>query len=170
MADAFSRLRTDGEDTTHLDDNLPVCNVEKIQVTNSETSYEQVCTECDVEKDMITGKPNEDLINKTEKRVSTVQPTDRSITKRKVPIIETFTVDQAMDSNCCDDATHVESSGSEHHIDHSKLLARALKIDGCPQKVFPVSPQSAFSMRSIIHQLPDTRMSNACTTECKMNS
>lgn len=35
-ADELSRLRTDGVKTTHLNDDIPVCNVENRKVANDE--------------------------------------------------------------------------------------------------------------------------------------
>lgn len=44
---------------TFLDDNVSVEDVEKVQVTNDETSYVHVCTECDRKNEPITTIPDE---------------------------------------------------------------------------------------------------------------
>lgn len=85
---ALSKLRTDGERPTHLDDDLPVYNVENIQMTSQETTYVHVCTQCNVENHFITGRPDEDPTDMKETRASTVQPTKRQATKGEVPTIE----------------------------------------------------------------------------------
>lgn len=58
-ATALEILRTDGEETAHLDNDVPVCTVENIQVMNDKRSYMHSCTECDAENNLITGKPDE---------------------------------------------------------------------------------------------------------------
>lgn len=44
-ADPLLRLRTDGEKSTDLDDDLPVFNVENIQATNEKKPHVHACTE-----------------------------------------------------------------------------------------------------------------------------
>lgn len=59
-AEPLSRLDTDGEEKTHLDDDLPVCNIENIRVKINETPNINVWTECDTnESDLIADKPTE---------------------------------------------------------------------------------------------------------------
>lgn len=41
-ANELSKLRTDGQEATHLDDDLLVCNVENIQVATNETLHVHV--------------------------------------------------------------------------------------------------------------------------------
>lgn len=89
---ALSRLRTAGEKATSLDEDVPLYNVENIQVMNDGRSYLLVCTEIKVKNDQNTGKPNEDATGEGEKRVSGVQPTKRNTAKREVPTIEELTV------------------------------------------------------------------------------
>lgn len=66
VADTLSRLRTDGKDTAYWDHDLPVCNVESIQVTTDIKRYVHACMECDVENDLLASKTGEDPIKKRE--------------------------------------------------------------------------------------------------------
>lgn len=59
---ALSRTRTDGEEKTHLSDDLPVCNVKYILVTSDERPDVHIFTECKLENDLITVKPYENFV------------------------------------------------------------------------------------------------------------
>lgn len=71
-ADTMSGLRTAGEKRIDLDDDLLVCNIKNTQVTDEETPYAHVCTECDVKKEMDKSKSNEEPAEKAQTRVITV--------------------------------------------------------------------------------------------------
>lgn len=45
VPDGMSRLRTDGDEVTHLDDDVPVCNVQNLQVTADAIPFSYVCTD-----------------------------------------------------------------------------------------------------------------------------
>lgn len=57
-----------------------------------------VCTDCDVENDLIPDTTKENLIIKGQTRNSAIQPTGRQTTKDQVPRIEDFTVEQTKDA------------------------------------------------------------------------
>lgn len=63
-ADAMSRFCTDCVETTNLDDNLSVCNVENTLAPGEEINYVHACTECDNGNEPNTGRPAEDSIKK----------------------------------------------------------------------------------------------------------
>lgn len=52
-----------------------LCIVENLQVKNDKRSYVPVCTECDVDGKLMTGKPDGYASKKGATKVSTVQPT-----------------------------------------------------------------------------------------------
>lgn len=62
----MSRLCTDGKVTTHLDNNLPVCNVKNIQLVNDERHCVHICSDCDFERDENTDTPEKDPTEKRE--------------------------------------------------------------------------------------------------------
>lgn len=118
--DKFLRLRSDGEEKTHLNDNLSVYNVKNMQVTNDETPYVSFCKEGDVESDLITRKPNENRPKYREMRVSTVQPTERYTKNCEVPTIEELTVNQT--KYCRKAKKQVGMSELKIHVDHNAVL------------------------------------------------
>lgn len=83
-ADALARLRTDGKETTNLGEDLSMCNAENTQETDEEMLYVHVCTEGNVGKEPITGKPDEDSMKKEDPSASTVQRTERQTTREEV--------------------------------------------------------------------------------------
>lgn len=97
-----------------------------------------LCTECDVENDPITGKPDEYLTNKKETGVSAVQPTEHQTTKREVPTLEKLIARQAGDAYCREATTQVGKSSSELHGSQNGLLVRTTRINGCLSKVVRV--------------------------------
>lgn len=124
-------VRTHGREKTELEDDLPVCNVENIEVTNDEIPFVHVCTECDAENDLKTCKPDEKLTKRRAMRASTVQRTDRRKKKGQVENVEEVIGEQKKDPNCREASTQVAISGSELHIDQNRPLVRTSNIEGC---------------------------------------
>lgn len=79
---------SDGEETTHIDHDLPVRAVESLQLTNEERPNVHAGTECDVEDPLIAGKSDEEPIEQKGTKVTAIQLTERQTKKEKVPTIE----------------------------------------------------------------------------------
>lgn len=62
VAEAQSRLRTDGENKIDFDVGLFVCNVKNTQKADIEISYMHICMECNVETELTTGNSDGDRI------------------------------------------------------------------------------------------------------------
>lgn len=141
-AKTSSILHTNGKKMTDLDNDLPVCSVENIQLWSDGRSYVHVCTGSDVENDLILGKVDEKPIKKREKIVCAVQPTERQTAGGKVPTIEELTVKKTKKA-CCGKATsQVVMSESEFQAEHNGLSVRTLKIDACVQNGVTVCPRA----------------------------
>lgn len=82
-ADLLPRLLTYVEETTHLDEDLTICILENIQVTDDETTYLHVCTERDVEVNLVARTANEETTKKVQAIVTTVQPRERQNTEAR---------------------------------------------------------------------------------------
>lgn len=119
----------------YLDQDLKVYSVENTKVKKHERPYEHICSKCDVDSDLITGKPDEHCTEKREKRLSTVQRMERQKTKGEVTIIKKFTVNKTKDAYCRIAMTQIRMSGSEFHVDLNEFLLRTSKFVGCLQKV-----------------------------------
>lgn len=99
-ADVSSRLHTGSKETTYLDEDLSVCNVENTQVPNEETPYMHICTECDVAKEPIEGKPDKERTKNGAFRIITEQPTEHLTKIDEVPTIEDFNVEKTKYAFC----------------------------------------------------------------------
>lgn len=98
----------------------------------------QVCTKYDDDSDLITGNPDRYHTETDEKRVSTVQVTERQKMIGKVATIEEFTIEQTKEAYCCKATTPVGMCDSEFYVYHNRILFRTSKIDDCLHKAVPV--------------------------------
>lgn len=76
-ADALLMLHSNSEETTNLDFDLLVCNVQNIRVTKEERSYVHVCTKGEVAYYMIAGLPDAGSMKMGKTKLGAVQPTER---------------------------------------------------------------------------------------------
>lgn len=107
-ANAFSTSRTGGEETTDLEDDLTVGNVQNTQVWDDDTSHVHDCTECDVEKDLI-GQRDSDAIKKRHTKASTVLPTQRKTMRCEKGILEGLAFEQMYNGYCRKSVTKSKS-------------------------------------------------------------
>lgn len=138
-ADALPELPTKGDESIDLDDDVLVCNSNNTQVTNGETLFGPVCTECDAERDVIADKHDEDCTELEEKSVGAVQPSELQTARDKVPTLVELSFENLKDAYCCKETTGVELSSSRFHIVHSSLLHPISNIDSCLYERVPVT-------------------------------
>lgn len=98
-----------------------------------------VCKKWDVEKELITGNPDENNIEKKESRASKVNPTERQTTRENVPMIEEFPDEQTKNAYCRKATTQVRMSESEFHFPQNEFVIQTSKIDSGLHKVVPLS-------------------------------
>lgn len=138
-ADTLTRLRTGGKEKTILDDDRSLCNVKNTRVSDGEISYLRVDTNCEGGNESRTGRPEGRPIEERETRVCTVQLNKRQTRIGEVPSLEKLIVERMRGAYCRKVSTQVDLRGSEFYIDRSRLSVGAQNIDGCLQKVVPVS-------------------------------
>lgn len=80
-----------------------------------------VCTECNVENELFTGKPDKDGIKTREVSGITVKPTERQRKRGEASTIEEFTVEQTKKAYY-EGATQVGMRRSEIHVAQNRPL------------------------------------------------
>lgn len=135
----MSRLLSNGEKRTDLDNDLPVCNVENTDVTDEEIPYVHVCTGCYDQNKPITGTPDEDPIKKRETRDEKVQATERHAPWGEVTSLKDSNVNQQEWAHWRKATTQIGMRRSEIYVVHSGLLFQTSMIHGCLHNVVRVS-------------------------------
>lgn len=106
----------------------------------------------------------------TEKVEWSVQLTGRQTKKGKVSIMDELTVEKTKYAYFREAMTQVGMSGSKFHVDHNGLLVQTSTIDGCLQKLVPIS--FGEHILHVEHCPPvvfHTQVSQECMTRCEQN-
>lgn len=129
-----------------------------------------ICTECIVNHVTTTVQSEKNCSEEVEGSAFPVQPTDQQAPECGQGTMEEFFAEQSKDAYGRKITTQVGLNRPDFQIDHNGLLVRTLRIDGCLQKVVPVSRQK-FIFHTQHHQqvtihLGERRMYDTMQREC----
>lgn len=144
--------------------------LEIIRLTNAERPYLHVCTECDVDNQLVTGIPVVDPAKNCERNVSAVKPTDCQTGTSEVRTSKRLTIKLTKDAYDRDATTQVGMSASERHVDHDGRLLQTSKIDSCLQKVVPLALRERTHHVGHYLLIAKTLVIDPCTIKGKRNS